>query len=258
MATTELIAVSGYAGLLGSAFSELRSPRLTVVATAKFSELPAGLIEVEVERLYNLGVKTLLHLAWPAGSNGDNYKFSRRNFIALEQTLFLKNACQKYGIRFVGVGTGVDKQLNPATPYSLAKYVTREILLEDILNGQISWVRPFFVFDSAHWPRYVHDFDVKPLLIRDDSPRDFIHLHDVATGLQQIILGGISGEIDLGSGLLRRPSDICRALGREFVVVDDEDSFVPSLEPYSPARHHALLAELWSPSHTSDFFIERN
>lgn len=254
MATTRLIAVSGSSGLIGSAFHELKSPRLSIVATAKFSHIAVSSIEGEIQRLANLGVESLLHLAWPAGSRGADYSSSRSNFLALEQTLVVKRACQKYGVGFVGVGTGVDKQLSSATEYSLAKFAAREIFLDDILSKKISWVRPFFVFDSKSWPRFVHDSDSAPIIIKDDSPRDFIHLKDVATGFQRVLLDGILGEIDLGTGILRRPSDLCRVLGKDFTVLDEKGYSESTLNASSSASHHPALEVSWRPSQTMNFF----
>ena len=254
MATNRLIAVSGSSGLIGSTFQQLTGPPLSIIATAKFSHIAVSSIEVEIQRLANLGVESLLHLAWPAGSQGADYRFSRSNFVALEQTLFVKRACQKYGVGFVGVGTGVDKQLTPATEYSLAKFAAREIFLEDILSERISWVRPFFVFDSKSWPRFVHDSEFDPIVIKDDSPRDFIHLEDVATGFLQVMLDRIMGEIDLGTGVLRRPSDLCRALGKDFIVTDDKGYSDSALKAYPQASRHPILGVSWSPSQTMNFF----
>ena len=157
---------------------------------------------------------------------------------------------------FVGIGSAVDSFCGDGNLYQLTKFTCRQMLRSEIQDEIITWVRPFYVFNNDSWPDFLHGDLALPVLIQDNNARDFIHLDDVVTALWAIIQYGLKGEIDLGTGILRKPSDICGVYGREFQVRPD---FVESAgnPQYASAKPHLRLSEYWTPKKTLDLFKER-
>ena len=250
MASPSLIAVSGSTGLVGKALIQGLSSDISVVHRITSSTIDIGDIRGEVEVSARSGATYFLHLGWPASSSKEDYRTSRRNYDALEKTILLRQACREFKIHFVGVGSAVDHLPIHPNPYSLTKYLARMIFLEDIVDGQMSWVRPFYIFDESTWPHFLHrrEQGESSIIIHNDQPRDFIHLSDVTQGIEAIIREGIKGQIDLGCSELRRPSEICSALGIEYEVVADD--IQTSHLVSEAAVMNTELCRVWSPNVT--------
>ena len=252
MARVRLIAISGSTGLIGKTFIEKLSADLKIIHIVNSSEIEIHGIEKEIESASQKGAEYFLNLGWPASSYGASYQNSLLNFDALEKTLAFRRACEIFHIDFIGIGSVVDKTPLPKNLYSLTKYVAREIFSDAIKNRKMTWLRPYYVFNLANWPYYLHNTENKKVVINNDAPRDFIHVNDVTEAIESVIRLGIKGEIDLGSQLLKRPSEICKIMKKENCVPHNnsaENSFLIS-------RQDLTLSQFWKPKHTLQFFNE--
>ena len=256
MANDLTIAVSGSTGLVGSAFLRRIPANVKVNNRVQLRNLSMSEISKVVESISREGVEVFLHLGWPASTSEGNYRDSESNFDAIQRTLFLKEACLNANIAFIGIGSVIDGFFIGGNLYQMSKFVCRQILKPEIEKGTITWIRPHFVFNDQSWPEFLHGERTRPILIHDNSARDFIHLEDVISGLWAVIQNRLKGEIDLGSGILKSPSDLCGIYKKKFEVHPD---FVESMgNPwYQSAKLSDLLAEYWVPTKTLDLFKEK-
>ena len=256
MADAPIIAISGASGLFGSAFLSKYSENLQVTKSLKLKTLADADIYKEIESISASGTQTFLHLAWPASSAKENYRFSEENFDALRKTVLLKEACFRMGINFVGIGTVLDKVGMADNHYQLAKFSCRQMFRHEIEEERITWVRPHYVFNDDSWPNFLHSDESLPVTINNNSPRDFIHLDDVISGLFFILQKQMFGEIDLGSGWLTKPSELCEAFGKEFIIEHSETDGV-QLEASPTANPHPRLSQHWAPTKTHALLKEK-
>jgi nucleoside-diphosphate-sugar epimerase len=233
-------------------------PDLVLVRANSFSEISPNSIDEEIRRLAEVGVRSFLHLAWPASSTKGDYRTSTDNFSALEKTLISKRSCERHGIKFFGVGTVIDTTIDPKSTYSLTKYTARQTLLRDIEAKQISWIRPYYVFDGVNWPQYLEARPGEKIEIQDNSPRDFIHLRDVVSGILTILKLEAMGEMNLGSGVARRPSDICDVLGRNYSIMSNSSRSDSAQSQPILASQPPILVDSWQAIFTLDFFGDNN
>jgi nucleoside-diphosphate-sugar epimerase len=143
---------------------------------------------------------------------------------------------------------------DPESNYSIAKHRARQIFLEDIKSRQISWIRPHFVFNGKDWPKFIYSDAIQPLVINDDSPRDFIHIKDVALGINKVLENNLMGEIDIGSGILKRPSDLCKALGLKFSTAGTRHEPTQPNTKAGAANPLVLFRTGWQPRYTEKIF----
>jgi nucleoside-diphosphate-sugar epimerase len=157
-------------------------------------------------------------------------------------------------MNFIAFGTPVDLFIAVDNAYSLTKYVLRQILLDDIVSKKITWLRPFYIFNDSSWPHFLHQNE--PILIIDDSPRDFIHITDVVSAIESIIRTQIRGEVDVGSEILTRPSELCRSLGKNFYL----DANVASINKmvYFPAKLNEKMSSVWLARKTQQILKKKN
>lgn len=256
MADAPIIAISGASGLFGSAFLAKYSENLQVTKSLKLKTLADVDIYKEIESISASGTQTFLHLAWPASSAKENYRFSEENFDALRKTVLLKEACFQAGINFVGIGTVVDKVSMADSHYQLAKFSCRQMFRREIEEEKIAWVRPHYVFNDDSWPSFLHSNESLPVTILNNSPRDFIHLDDVISGLFIILQRQMFGEIDLGSGWLTKPSELCEAFRKEFIIKHSGTDGV-QLEASPTASPHTRLKQHWAPTKTHALLKEK-
>ena len=241
MAAIKLVATSGASGLIGTAFKESLSSDFKIVHEIKSSIINISDIAAEVELAASKGAKDFIHLGWPASSNSENYRISKSNFDALEKSLVLRQACEKFDMNFIAFGSPVDLALEVNNAYSLTKYVLRQILLDDIMNQKITWLRPFYIFNDSSWPHFLHQNE--PILIIDDSPRDFIHISDVVNAIELIVRTQIRGEVDVGSQILTKPSELCSSLGKNFYL--DANLASTNKMIYFPAQLNGKMSAVW-------------
>jgi nucleoside-diphosphate-sugar epimerase len=254
VAAIKLVAASGASGLIGTALKENLSPDFKIVHEIKSSIINISNIAAEVELAASKGAKDFIHLGWPASSNSENYRISTSNFDALEKSLVLRRACEKFNMNFIAFGTPVDLFIAVDNAYSLTKYVLRQILLDDIVSKKITWLRPFYIFNDSSWPHFLHQNE--PILIIDDSPRDFIHITDVVSAIESIIRTQIRGEVDVGTEILTRPSELCRSLGKNFYL----DANVASINKmvYFPAKLNEKMSSVWLARKTQQILKKKN
>ena len=253
MANSRLVVMSGSGGLLGTAFSEGVLEGISISKTLSTANLPIEEIDIEFSRFGSEGIETFLHLGWPASSHPNNYRQSKANFVALEKTLAIRRACDREGINFIGIGSVLDKTPSLENLYSITKYVAREVLSDDIERDLITWVRPFYIFDEQGWPRFAHTPEGGEIEVLNDAPRDFIHLEDVIAGLAAVIREEIRGEVDLGSGILRKPSELVAALGHRPIVKTKNQEIESSFNS-AAASPNSALAGMWQAKKTTEFF----
>ncbi len=252
------IGVSGLSGFIGSAIKAQVSSDLELVEVSSFSRISASSISNEIDNLVDSGVRNFLHLAWPASSLDGDYRTSKRNFDALEKTLAVKRACEKSGLKFYGLGTGIDRMIDVESSYSIAKFAVRQVFLDDIQHERISWIRPHYVFDELAWPRFLNSDPSTPIQIRNNTPRDFIHIKDVASGILAIVTQGMLGEVDLGAGKARSPSELCIALGRRWSIAEKLSPEADSGISEIVASQSQLLNDLWKAEVTNTIFGEED
>ena len=253
MAVTRLIGVSGLSGLIGSELAQVISDQVHLVPSQSFSTISLDSIDSEIERLSKQGVTGFLHLAWPAASTDENYKTSLKNFGALEKTIEVKRSCDKWGVGFFGVGTGIDKSIDHDSNYSIAKFEARKAFLEDIIEKRVSWIRPHYVFNGKDWPRFIYLEGEELPLIQDNTPRDWVHIKDVASGIMKVLELDLKGEVDIGSGLLIRPSELCDALDIKFSISESTESH-PGINEAFVADLSPLSLVSWEAKHTLEIF----
>lgn len=254
MAGIKLVAVSGASGLIGNAFKQNLPPDFKIVHEIKTSIIDISDITAEVEIAASKGAKDFIHLGWPASSNSENYRVSKSNFDALEKSLVLRRACEKFDVNFIAFGSPMDLSMEVDNAYSLTKYVLRQILLDDIMNQKITWLRPFYIFNDSSWPHFLHQNE--PNLIINDSPRDFIHISDVVSAIESIIRNQIRGEVDVGSQILTKPSELCRSLGKSFYV-DANFASINRLV-YFPAKLNEKMSSVWQANKTQQILKKKN
>jgi nucleoside-diphosphate-sugar epimerase len=256
VADVTVVAISGSSGLFGSAFLAKLPKELQISGSVKLRSLTTLEIYNEVEVLAAAGTKTFLHLAWPASSFVGNYRSSEENFEVLRKTIILEEACFEFGISFIGVGSVLDKVGDVKNYYHLTKFACRQMLDSQIQSESIAWIRPYYVFNNDSWPEFIHENKSLPVRILNNSPRDFIHLDDVVTGLFAIIKHGILGEIDLGSGLMTKPSELCDVLGKRYQIESEPSGEMIGSELLYSHQHPRLL-EHWAPKTTHTLLKER-
>lgn len=254
MASPTLIGISGASGLFGSAFLRKLPENIAITKVVSLREVSTLEIYDFVEELSMMRTETFLHLAWPASSSKNDYRISRENFEVLRKTIILAEACLTNNINFVGIGSAVDYMSKFENYYQVSKFVCREMLRPQIEERLIAWLRPHYVFNNNSWPQFLFPENLLPISIQDDSPRDYIHLDDVISALYVIIQHQLMGQIDIGSGFLTRPSELCRALGKKFEIHSNGKTIY---DMGANTDVDSLLLNLWSPRITRDFLQER-
>jgi nucleoside-diphosphate-sugar epimerase len=254
VAAIKLVAVSGASGLVGTSFKENLPSDFRIVHEVKSSIINISNLAAEVELAASRGAKDFIHLGWPASSNHENYRISKSNFDALEKSLILRRACEKFDMNFIAFGSPMDLLLSVDNAYSLTKYVLRQILLDDIVSQKITWLRPFYIFNDSSWPHFLHQNE--PVIIIDDSPRDFIHISDVVIAIELVVRTQIRGEVDVGSEILTRPSELCRSLGKNFYF--DENVASINKMVYFPAKLNEKMSSVWRARKTQQILKKKN
>jgi nucleoside-diphosphate-sugar epimerase len=212
-------------------------------------------ITTVVEDLSMIGTKVVLHLGWPASSSTENYRYSAENFNALEKTIILKDSCLRNNISFIGIGSVLDEENNHENIYQQTKYICHKIFESEIHDQVITWIRPHFVFNNSNWPEFIHSKELMPIEIQDNTPRDFIHIDDVVSALYAVIQHGIRGEIDLGTGRLASPSDVCVSLAKKYRLATDSVNNTET-DSFGPAQLSPSLTAHWTPTTTKALFEE--
>lgn len=255
MTQPRIIGVAGSTGFMGQALSKLAaSEDVRVVPISLRTGMLREELEKQLEALVTQGVTDFIHLAWP-GSSSVDYKYSTENEGAGLLTVDTAELCVEMGLRFYGLGSAAENRI-PETPYSKSKSDTRKALREQISEGLITWLRPHYVFDESSWPLFVREStQTGGVVIRDDSPKDFIHINDVSRGAVASIKSGLVGEVDIASGKLTRPSELLSALGLGFSILQGRHEVQHEVGTVDISK---LLNVSWYPNLTLEILKEKH
>jgi nucleoside-diphosphate-sugar epimerase len=143
--------------------------------------------------------------------------------------------------------------------YATAKQALRRSLAPLIEAGSVTWVRPFYVFDpETRRPAVLAELlaardEGRPARLREPNARhDFVHVHDVATGMAQVVQQDLQGAVDLGSGRLRTVAQFASATGCDWVQEGAAAEDV--VHANRAADISTLRAAGWAPTKTMRFF----
>jgi nucleoside-diphosphate-sugar epimerase len=250
--------ITGASGLIGAHLLEQLQAgdlRPEVVDHRRDDLLVPGVPTAVVQRVRPA---VIVHLAWVA-SGTPGYRQSPDNDRWVDASLELRSACLNAGAAFVATGTSLDKVVAPADPYSAGKARLWQELAPEVAAGEITWIRPYYVFDPVRRrPALVEHAlaarDVRePVVLRTpESAHDFVHAADVGAGIALAARHGLRGEVPIGSGHLRLVSDLVSALGVDWTPDDPQAAKDSQLHETADIRR---LTELgWAPVRTSEFF----
>lgn len=256
MATVALI--TGGSGLIGRHVLQawdLTEVRPETVDRRAVDLLQPGSARALVERVRPAVV---LHLAWTASGTRD-YRSHPDNAAWVDASLELAAACTDTGAWFLATGTPLDTATEAADAYSAAKVSLRRALQGAVDAGSCTWLRPFYVVDpQLRRPELVdhavaaRDAGRRMVLRTPGSQHDFIHARDVGTAVVATLRHGLRGEVPIGSGRLRRVSELVTALGVPWAAAPVADSTAP--QHHDAADVSRLREHGWSPAHTKEMF----
>jgi nucleoside-diphosphate-sugar epimerase len=161
-------------------------------------------------------------------------------------------------IHFFMVGTCLDKNPTPGNSYAAAKSELKNLLALEIANRQITWFRPFYIFNlDPGRPRILQELlankNGELVIHSPNTLNDYVYLEDVSTGMTTAIENDLRGQIDIGSGFLTSNRDFIDVMSRhlKFNVPIYEDNVVTRGDS---ANIEQLLSIGWSPSKTLELF----
>lgn len=252
------VLITGAGGLIGRrVVSELAAPHETIViGRPEHDLLTPGAFENIIEAA---SPDAVLHLAWVASST-PGYRSHPDNVRWVDATIAAARRAGELGIRFIGVGTPLDTE--PAIDaYTASKAATRSALSAEIDGGQLSWLRPFYVFDEVTPSPAVlraalaaKEEGLPVELATPEARHDFIHVEDVASAIRHVLESGITGLIDVGSGVPHTVAELVEAHGARWV----RSAEVPRVAgSESTADLGPLSAVGWLPTRTLAAFGDR-
>jgi nucleoside-diphosphate-sugar epimerase len=257
VAAAHRVLVTGASGLIGDWLTRLWDVTDTVlvpVERAACNLLNPGVPSKLIETTRPAG---LVHLAWCA-SGDPGYRWSPDNARWADATVELTRAALSLGVRLVLTGTVLDRDASDTSSYAIAKQALRVRLAQDVSDGRLTWIRPFYVFDEhAGRPRLVADALAakarrRPVHLGSPAARhDFIHAADVARAIATVVRHDLRGEVDIGSGQLRGVTDVVERLGAVWEGDLTSDLDGPA---ETTANIDRLLDHGWHPVVTNQFF----
>jgi nucleoside-diphosphate-sugar epimerase len=201
--------------------------------------------------------EVVLHLAWCA-SGDPGYRESPDNARWVASTLELAGACRTAGARLCAVGTVVDDQPGPDA-YSRAKAELRSRLAPRVETGEVTWLRPHYVFDPSRGrPAVVAEAlaaraeDREAVLLSPEARHDFVHVTDAGAALRLAVRERLGGWLDVGSGRCRAVADLVGALGARWAVSPES---APVVQHDGRCADTGILRRHgWRPVATEEFF----
>lgn len=251
------VLMTGGSGLIGTwvrrRWKETGEPGLAAVDRADADLLTSGVFSDLLDRV---NPDVVLHLAWSAGGRV-GYRESADNARWVGVSAKVAEHCRRRGIRFIGAGTVLDDS-EPSDAYALSKRDLRTALTPWLDDGSTTWLRPYYVVDlDAGRPTVLGAAQSavaagQVLALRHpEATHDFVHVSDVASAIVTVILCGLSGVIDIGSGDLRSVAELVTAAGYPWREGDTTGSV---LHDQRVADVEALRAAGWAPIETDRFF----
>ncbi|WP_416953611.1 NAD-dependent epimerase/dehydratase family protein [Nocardioides sp. T5] len=201
----------------------------------------------------------VVHLAWSASGRPD-YRTTDDNERWVDATLELVGAARAVGARVWLTGTAVDGEVDATDAYTRAKVRLRSALAAAIEQGEVGWLRPFYVFDEVRRRPAVVDLATaarergETLHLRSPhQAHDFVHASDVGRAVVAAVAHDLTGELPIGSGRLHTVAELVARLGASWSA--DED-------PAAPAPAHTdetaditrLIRTGWAPTRTEELF----
>lgn len=257
------VVVTGASGLLGrhTLAAWPTSLEAVVPGRAEFDLLAPGAF---ARLIREFRPDAVLHLAWSASST-PGYRSSPANALWLTASRDAARVCLDEGVRFFGTGSVVDERPDDEglgdDAYSASKRSLRAELAGAIAAGELTWLRPHYVFDpDAASPAVLREArtaraEGRPVeLSTPDAAHDFIHASDVGRGVVASVVEGLAGVVDIGSGRVRTVGALVSAFGASWTAgLESSSAPVDS----AVADTGTLRATGWSPYATEQFFAER-
>lgn len=219
------VLITGAGGLIGRALLDALPAGLDI-ATVRSTDVDLLEPGVFTDLIYDTRPTTVVHLAWVASSS-PGYRTSPDNphwRTATREAVF---AAIDAGVRFIATGSALDVSTG-ADPYTEAKTGLRTDLAEAIANGQVSWVRPHYVFDpEAPSPavlRAARDAQQRgdPVLLSEPYvTHDFVHVRDVARAVVAVVENHLTGVVDIGLGAPTAVHTLVERFGASWAVADN-------------------------------------
>jgi nucleoside-diphosphate-sugar epimerase len=248
------VLVTGGGGLIGRAVLEafpvdldvsaVRSTDVDLLEPGAF----AGLI-------HDTRPAAVVHLAWVASSS-PGYRVSPDNRHWRAVTREAAFAAVDAGVRFIATGSAVD-DMPGADAYTEAKAGLRSDLTEAIGDGQVTWVRPHYVFDPAtpspavlRAARDAQQRGEKVLLREPYARHDFVHVRDVARAVVGVLESRLAGVVDIGLGVLTAVHTLVEKFGASWA---EADSATTTAGTDSAADVRPLARIGWHPTETERF-----
>ncbi len=257
------ILITGSHGFIGkfvlSQLASLSENDLEVI-TWNVDEMGSFLTQSSRNHVLNsVNPDIVLHLAW-ADTSTIHYDQSPLHFIWAEESVLFMEECEKRQIWFIGMGSAVD-DWDSRKNYS--SYVSAKIRLRNEferlgLTERGTFIRPQYVISvDRKRPRVLAwsalDEECRESRVREpDKELDFIDVRDLATGIVQVLLNGVRGIVEMGSGRYHVISDLIEAVKLERIenlALFSARTCRPS--PFSPVQ---LLDKHWLPLNTYRLF----
>ena len=172
----------------------------------------------------------LLHLAWYAvpgkfwtapENNGwvdATLRLLRAFYAAGGQRAVGAGTCAEYDWSGDGLLSETTTPLRPATLYGQAKAQTFEA---GAALGELAWGRIFFLYGPREHPDRLVSSVARRLLAGEEAPtsdgtqvRDFMHVADVAGAFAALLDSGVTGAVNIGSGVAVTVREVVDQVGR--------------------------------------------
>ena len=187
--------------------------------------------DLEVDALLaDLAPEQLLHMAWEVQPG--RFWDAPENLLWVERSLHLVRAfAEAGGRRAVLLGTCAEydwsrarapleeltSPLTPSTLYGVAKDALRRVLTAyaEQVGFELAWGRLFFLYGPREAPGRLVSSLITSLLAGEPvattagaQRRDFMHVDDVAGGIAALLASGVTGPVNLASGVARTVAEV--------------------------------------------------
>lgn len=255
------VLVTGSGGFLGRYVVEALQTAVPDDTIIRWSRDQHGSLLDSADRLRALDLlepEKVLSLAW-ASTGRPGYEHDASHAQWAEATVeFVQEAAER-SAWFAVVGSGADSAYSETSmsAYRQAKIDLRE-RLSGLMNGdRVAYLRPFYLFSA---------FDLRPRVLREyllrdrtapfelrtpQSMHDFIHVEDAARGIALAASEGMTGIVNVGTGVLRDVAELLRATDPNR---SDVGRSLPTRVAPSSDQPTMLRARGWTPTVTERIF----